>query len=231
MLEPSRAITECSKPLASVGPDRRCPKCFQALKKKSGAVVQLPQSLLSSLVDSSNVSNDCFTASAVSLLLLFHCFIWKWEWITRIQGSLENIEKFSSNTPWWLSLLKNYHWHLCTLCIILVFFTSFVISTSTWILRNPKKKQASPHMSQAHMWSSFDKSWMSAMASRCLEHPAESVLYFCVDSLASQKKMRGMIFTITWLSTCKEVEVVFQRNARYWRCDGRWRFVKKKKTY
>ena len=141
MLEPSRAITECSKPLASVGPDRRCPKCFQALKKKSGAVVKLPQSLLSSLVDSSNVSNDCFTASAVSLLLLFHCFIWKWEWITRIQGSLENIEKFSSNTPWWLSLLKNYHWHLCTLCIILVFFTSFVISTSTWILRNPKKNK------------------------------------------------------------------------------------------
>ena len=86
-----------------------------------------------------------------------------------------------------------------------------------------KKKQASPHMSQAHMWSSFDKSWMSAMVSRCLESQGESVLYFCWF-FGFTKKMRGMIFTITWLSTCKEVEVVCQRNARYWRCDGRWRF-------
>ena len=62
--------TECSKPLASVGPDRGCPRCFQASKiPKSGAVEKLIQSKSCSrkIRLFKCISNDCFCFT-VSLL-------------------------------------------------------------------------------------------------------------------------------------------------------------------
>lgn len=107
--------------------------------------------------------------------------------------SLNNDTKISSNIR-----LDDCHYieiSLTPLCLVqhpcflhILCYLNFNLNHS----KSKQKKQASPHMSQAHMWSSFDKSWMSAMASQCLE-------YLAGDFLLYPKKHPGEV--------------------RYWRCD------------